>query len=120
CGDGLVRDPIEGCDDGDLDDEDGCSAVCGAEVGWNCDNAEGEASVCGLALCSDGRDNDGDGAMDFPDDPGCNTPEDNDEHGGLGCDDGEDNDGDGRTDYMAAGGNGDPGCTGPDDASEIG
>ena len=47
--------------------------------------------------CSDGIDNDGDGLIDFPEDPGCpfetGTEEDPE------CDDGLDNDGDGRVDF---------------------
>ncbi|MGH2950738.1 MAG: hypothetical protein ACRDKX_01685 [Solirubrobacterales bacterium] len=31
------------------------------------------------APCSDGIDNDGNGLIDFPADPGCSSPEDNDE-----------------------------------------
>jgi hypothetical protein len=51
------------------------------------------------AACSDGVDNDCDGKIDWPDDPGCAGPEDDDEHGSAECDDGIDNDGDGRSDY---------------------
>lgn len=32
--------------------------------------------------CSDGKDNDGDGKIDFPDDPDCTNADDNDESGG--------------------------------------
>ena len=31
------------------------------------------------AWCSDGIDNDGNGFIDYPDDPGCFSPDDNDE-----------------------------------------
>ncbi|MGH2697875.1 MAG: hypothetical protein ACRDJL_01575 [Actinomycetota bacterium] len=31
------------------------------------------------AMCSDGIDNDDNGLIDFPADPGCSSPEDNDE-----------------------------------------
>jgi hypothetical protein len=63
--------------------------------------------------CDDGVDNDGDGAVDHPADPGCfrrysvfEAPE---------CDDGLDNDGDGRIDWDGggAGGQADPQCTTP-------
>src|SRR5262245_26437285 len=33
--------------------------------------------------CSDGRDNDGDGLTDYPDDPGCTSPSDGDETDGV-------------------------------------
>ncbi len=57
--------------------------------------------------CDDGVDNDGDGAVDFGDDPGCQAP------GSLRedpqCDDGIDNDGDGGSDWD--GSPPDPQCT---------
>ncbi len=53
--------------------------------------------------CSDGVDNDGDGLIDFPDDPSCHSAEGRSEL--PDCDDGLDNDGDGLFDYPA-----DPGC----------
>ncbi|MDQ4049951.1 MAG: hypothetical protein M3131_11320, partial [Actinomycetota bacterium] len=82
------------------------------------------------AQCEDGRDNDGDGRIDFPDDPGCTSPNDDSEadagtagQGGGGgggrdateCSDGRDNDGDGRIDFPN-----DPGCTSAADDSEGG
>jgi hypothetical protein len=65
--------------------------------------------------CSDGLDDDGDGLVDFPDDPGCRDADQNTEN--PNCQDGIDNDGDGGTDFdggeSALGpGNGDP--DGPD------
>lgn len=74
--------------------------------------------------CSDGIDNDGDGLIDYPADPGCDDPLDNSEAdtppGGPGdddpiteCNDGFDNDGDGLIDDE------DPGCF-PGSASERG
>jgi len=70
--------------------------------------------------CMDGIDNDGDGKIDFPADPGCTSPGDNTENtdggGGGGtalCADGIDNDGDGKIDFPA-----DPGCTSLTDNSE--
>lgn len=47
--------------------------------------------------CSDGIDNDGGGEIDFPDDPGCDDPEDDDETD-SGCTPGTDSDGDGVDD----------------------
>jgi subtilisin family serine protease len=59
--------------------------------------------------CSDGVDNDGDGWIDAPDDPGCADADDLSERSPLlVCDDGVDNDGDTLIDYPA-----DPGCFGP-------
>ncbi len=62
------------------------------------------------APCSDGIDNDGDGAIDFPEDLGCVGPTDDTENSPTSpkCDDGRDNDGDGKADYPA-----DPGCFAP-------
>ena len=60
-------------------------------------------------------DNDNDGATDFQlgtdGDPGCDAPEDMDEHGASACDDGVDNDSDGRTDATVLASR-DPGCDG--------
>jgi cysteine-rich repeat protein len=55
--------------------------------------------------CANGLDDDNDGLVDYPDDPGCADPEDVSEYTGTACDDGIDNDGDGKIDYPA-----DPGC----------
>ncbi|MBU0766232.1 DUF11 domain-containing protein, partial [Patescibacteria group bacterium] len=59
-----------------------------------------------LPECSDGEDNDNDGAIDYPDDFSCTSDDDDDESNPLAaCQDGRDNDGDGLTDYPQ-----DPGC----------
>jgi hypothetical protein len=50
-----------------------------------------------LGLCSDGRDNDGDGFTDFPSDPGCAGVESTMEN--PKCQDGVDNDHDGWIDF---------------------
>lgn len=64
-------------------------------------------------VCSNGLDDDGDGATDFPDDPGCTAAQDPSEHApGLPCDDGADGDHDRVADVD------DPGCTSPSDPSE--
>lgn len=57
--------------------------------------------------CSDEVDNDGDGSIDYPNDPGCESPQDDDETDNQppDCSDGTDDDGDGRIDYPD-----DPGC----------
>lgn len=49
--------------------------------------------------CSDGVDNDFDGLVDFPNDPGCESADDQDETDPPQCRDGRDNDADGRVDY---------------------
>jgi len=60
--------------------------------------------------CSDGIDNDGDGLVDYPMDPGCSSPIDDSElEATHPCDDGIDNDGDGYVDWRLDG-SGDPGC----------
>jgi hypothetical protein len=65
--------------------------------------------------CSDERDNDGDGLIDYPNDPGCASPQDDDETNNTPpqCSDGQDNDGDGFVDYPS-----DPGCTDRNDNDE--
>lgn len=63
--------------------------------------------------CDDGQDNDGDGYIDYPDDPGCSSKNDKSElNPEIECDDGDDNDGDGDTDMD------DAGCSGPTDDDE--
>ncbi|MDB4959212.1 MAG: cell surface receptor domain protein [Myxococcales bacterium] len=58
--------------------------------------------------CSDGIDNDADGLIDFPNDPGCTNADDDSEDSSPQpqCNDGRDNDMDGKVDYPA-----DPGCS---------
>ncbi len=65
--------------------------------------------------CSDGLDNDNDGLVDYPQDPGCDSETDDDEYNVViipQCDDGLDNDNDGLTDLE------DPGCMNSTDDSE--
>lgn len=67
--------------------------------------------------CSDGLDNDRDGQVDFPDDPGCESAADDDEADPepiAECADGIDNDADGIFDIA------DPDCTSPFDLVEAG
>ncbi|HEV2758329.1 MAG TPA: DPP IV N-terminal domain-containing protein [Acidimicrobiales bacterium] len=91
--------------------------------------------------CSDGLDNEGDGATDWRPtlpglpgsilstgsallgiggDPGCRSPSDTSELGTTQCDDGIDNDGDGRIDFRAGdkASVGDDQCSGPRDDDE--
>ena len=69
--------------------------------------AGGTTTSCELPVCGDGRDDDGDGEIDFPDDPGCTSLLDGDEADtcpGAGCPacaNGIDDDGDGQIDYPA-------------------
>lgn len=87
----------------------------------------GAVATCTYAQCHDGVDNDGDGLIDYPADPGCaNATDDSENDGGPGCtvncgsgsgtyecSDKIDNDGNGLTDYPA-----DPGCSSATDNSE--
>jgi hypothetical protein len=61
--------------------------------------------------CSDGEDNDGDLAVDYPDDPGCRAADDPSEV--PDCSDGINDDADGLVDFPA-----DPGCASASDESE--
>jgi hypothetical protein len=87
----------------------------------------GDSASLGLPQCEDGRDNDGDGKIDWPDDPGCFDGADNDEYNSPPppqpqppppqpqppppppplpkCENGIDDDADGLVDWPA-----DPGC----------
>jgi len=77
----------------------------------------GEVSLLPSSFCNDGIDNDGDGLIDYPSDPGCNSTVDNDEYNAPPpapqCADGKDNDADGFTDYPN-----DPGCSSASDNDE--
>ncbi len=74
----------------------------------------GYTLTIGTPECLDGVDSlDGDGLVDYPDDPGCDSPTDPLETSpALVCDDGLDNDGDFLADVA------DPGCDSPTDPSE--
>ena len=62
----------------------------------------------GCGACQNGIDDDHDGYIDYPADPGCDSPDDPSEKTPrLACDDGIDNDGDGKIDML------DPGCPFP-------
>jgi len=71
------------------------------------------ASFAPAAVCQDGLDNDGDGAVDYPADLGCGSPFWPTES--PACQDGVDNDGDGKIDWNGGPGGGtpDPQCTSP-------
>ena len=76
---------------------------------------DGDPDVAPRPACANGLDDDGDGAIDYPQDPGCTDAADEDEAdpGVAACADGADNDDDGRTDHPE-----DPGCASPGDPSE--
>jgi hypothetical protein len=88
-------------------------------------------SITAEPACNNGVDDDGDGLIDHPDDPGCDDlldPFETSET--LPCDDGFDNDGDGGIDFDPAtyadpgdettppSGEGDPGCKSPSRSTE--
>jgi cysteine-rich repeat protein len=71
CGDGC-KDVDEDCDDGNVDDGDGCSQACLREVGFECGDGGTNCSAdCGDELvrgdeqCDDGNNNDFDGCDRF-------------------------------------------------------
>jgi arylsulfatase A-like enzyme len=64
------------------------------------------AVVSAIPHCSDGIDDDGDGLIDYPDDPGCRDPQWLYEN--PKCDDGLDNDDDGNIDWDGGPGGGTP------------
>ena len=71
--------------------------------------------------CGDNMDNDGDGFVDYPEDPGCTSPTDNSEvddcpsgPGCAQCANDLDDDGDDLIDYPS-----DPGCAAASDSSEL-
>lgn len=69
--------------------------------------------------CNNGADDDNDGLVDYPNDPGCSSRTDNSEtSSALVCDNGVDetNDADTLADYRLSGG--DAGCTSPTDSNE--
>lgn len=92
-----------------LTDTSGATATCSKDITVNAPAAGGTSgggSGTPQPVCSDGKDNDGDGYIDFGPDSGCDGPSDTDEANLLPrtdtqCSDGKDNDGDGRIDYPA-------------------
>jgi len=91
------------------------SMICSLLVlHFACSGDDGNNNNSGIQ-CSDGKDNDGDGDIDFPADLGCNDETDETEDSGPSpqCDDGRDTDGDGKHDFPN-----DPGCFAPKQDSE--
>lgn len=87
-------------------------------------DADGDLAIAQVVIdelearpaCADGEDNDGDGAIDFGVDFGCDSLDDFYERtlpGVIVCDDGVDNDGDGLIDFHPDPLQGDPGCGHP-------
>jgi hypothetical protein len=77
----------------------------------------GDPTTCEYHACADGIDNDGDGVVDFPVEPGCDTADDDVETDPVpapACGNGLDDDLDGFTDYPD-----DPGCDYAADGIEI-
>ncbi len=113
CGNG-VKESGEQCDGSDLGGEsctsqgfDGGTLSCRSDCTF-------DTSGCteSKPACSDGIDNDGDGATDYPADMGCVNASDDSETGTTACGNGIDDDGDGKIDQA------DSNCTGPTDNSE--
>jgi len=72
-----------------------------------------QLEIVPLPECSDTIDNDGDGLIDFPDDPECDNSSDDSESPLKACEDGIDNDGDSLIDFPD-----DPGCASAVDDNE--
>lgn len=114
-------------------EKEACNAAApDCAPGLHCRLFDGAISeTCEQPECSDGITSDDDLLLDFPDDPGCDSPEDNDETDdclGTGatcpaCGNGLEDDGDGLTDYDPNGdgdpSDGDPGCSYAGDNLEI-
>lgn len=105
-------DPTRQCNDGVDNDLDGEIDLLDIGCDSPIDNDEYNPPECG-----DGLDNDADGIVDYPFEPGCQSPEDIDEVDPIPppvCSDGVDNDGDGFIDFQF-----DPGCEAASDVDEF-
>lgn len=69
CSDGIDNDG-----DGDIDVRD---RGCTTGSGYNPNDPSEGSTGDGVPQCSDGKDNNGDGTADYPEDPGCASPNDN-------------------------------------------
>jgi hypothetical protein len=86
---------------------EGCLDTSECGPGLVCRIPHGSTTMsCEQPVCNDGRDDDEDGKMDYPADPGCATPDDSDETDDCpsgpncpACSNGLDDDNDGQTDY---------------------
>jgi hypothetical protein len=97
-----------------------CSVVSSCvKTDWGVTTGGGGGGGGTIPECRDGRDNDSDGLIDYPADPGCTDREDNTELTTTTpvfyqCNDGLDNDSDGLIDFPI-----DPGCSSAVDNSEL-
>ncbi len=109
------RGPAAACANGKDDDKDGLIDMRDPGCLNSADSSEvGGGGVALPPACSDGADNDGDGARDFPADKGCASAKDTNEGDVLSvCQNGKDDDGDGFVDYPA-----DLGCRSSQDTTE--
>ena len=104
---------------GELPDGADCTAPVEGEPPRAIDCGRGRTcrdGSCTVAACADGADNDEDGRVDYPSEPGCESPVDDDEQDPAvppACSDGIDNDFDGAIDYPA-----DQNCASAADADE--
>jgi hypothetical protein len=76
---GTLTDDLEGNEPAE---EDECDRAAGDPAGapaGNCSDSVSKTWQSGGAECSDGIDNDGDGDIDFPNDAGCGSAQDNSE-----------------------------------------
>ena len=70
CGDGFNNTVVEGCEDGNSDPGDGCTALCTIEPGFNCPGGTdceaecGDGIVAGPEVCDDSNVVDTDGCSD--------------------------------------------------------
>jgi cysteine-rich repeat protein len=55
CGNGVLDGVFEACDDGGLDDGDGCSSECKVERGWNCSSGSCACTCCGVDARTEGE-----------------------------------------------------------------
>lgn len=96
-------------------------SVCTGDLICRLATASSANETCETSVCDDGMDFDGDGLNDYPDDPGCDSPDDADESDDCPsgancpqCSNGIDDDGDGAIDFGT-----DPGCQAAGDNLEI-
>jgi len=110
CADSLDNDvPLDGL----IDFRPAPGLLADPKCLWAADPQEGPR------LCSNGIDDDRDGATDFPNDKGCANHNDNNENDPPQCNDGRDNDGDGKVDFNPGStATKDPDCDSGSDASE--
>ncbi len=87
CGNRILETP-EQCDDGNTNNGDGCSSTCTTETtspgGGGNNGGSGGGGGTTTPQCRDGRDNDADGKIDYLNDTGCSSREDNSEVNAVG------------------------------------